>query len=203
MSKIIGLTGGIATGKSTVSRYLAEKGISIIDADIAARKVVEPQTEGLAQIVDAFSHDVLHADGSLNRKQLGKIVFSDEAKRLQLNALLHPLIRQWIRDETARLTSEQQPIIVLDIPLLYEAGYRKHCHQVVVVYTSKETQLKRLMERDGLNETEAKDRIDSQMSIEDKKELADIVIDNEGSLRETYEQVEQWLATLKEPGKTR
>lgn len=193
MTFILGLTGGIATGKSTVSRYFAEKGIPVVDADLAARKVVEPGTEGLAGIVAHFGPAILNMDGTLNRKKLGSIIFADEAKRQVLNQTLHIHIRRQIQNETQVLLDQKHSLIVLDIPLLFESGYDKNCNAVMVVYTTPEVQKQRLMARNNLTEQEANDRISSQISIDDKKALADIVIDNNGSLEATYEQVEKWL----------
>ena len=193
MTFILGLTGGIATGKSTVSRYLAEKGYPIVDADLIARRVVEPETEGLAKIVAHFGQEIIKKDGSLDREKLGALVFSQPEKRLTLNAILSQYIRRAIEEETAALVNEKHPLVVLDIPLLYEAGYESDCDAVMVVYTTVEEQLKRLMMRNQLTEEEALNRIASQESIEDKKMRADSVIDNNGARDQTYEQVETWL----------
>lgn len=193
MTFILGLTGGIATGKSTVSRYLAEKGYPIVDADLIARRVVEPETEGLAKIVAHFGQEIIKKDGSLDREKLGALVFSQPEKRLTLNAILSQYIRRAIEEETAALVNEKHPLVVLDIPLLYEAGYESDCDAVMVVYTTVEEQLKRLMTRNQLTEEEALNRIASQKSIEDKKMRADSVIDNNGARDQTYEQVETWL----------
>lgn len=193
MTFILGLTGGIATGKSTVSRYLAEKGYPIVDADLIARRVVEPETEGLAKIVAHFGQKIIKKDGSLDREKLGALVFSQPEKRLTLNAILSQYIRRAIEEETAALVNEKHPLVVLDIPLLYEAGYESDCDAVMVVYTTVEEQLKRLMTRNQLTEEEALNRIASQKSIEDKKMRADSVIDNNGARDQTYEQVETWL----------
>ena len=193
MTFILGLTGGIATGKSTVSRYLAEKGYPIVDADLIARRVVEPETEGLAKIVAHFGQGIIKKDGSLDREKLGALVFSQPEKRLTLNAILSQYIRRAIEEETAALVNEKHPLVVLDIPLLYEVGYESDCDAVMVVYTTVEEQLKRLMTRNQLTEEEALNRIASQKSIEDKKMRADSVIDNNGARDQTYEQVETWL----------
>lgn len=193
MTFILGLTGGIATGKSTVSRWFAEKGYPIIDADLIARRIVEPGTEGLAKIVAHFGPEIVKKDGSLNREKLGAIVFSQPEKREALNAILKLYIRRSIKEDTAALVNEKHALIILDIPLLYEAGYEKQCDAVMVVYTTVEVQLKRLMARNNLTEVEALNRIASQESIEDKKMRADYVIDNNGAINQTYEQVETWL----------
>ena len=193
MTYILGLTGGIATGKSTVSRYFFEKGYAVVDADVVARRVVEPGTEGLANIVAQFGTEIIQTDGTLNREKLGAMIFADAKKRETLNSLLSDLIRRAIMADTATLVNANQPLIVLDIPLLYEAGYETHCDAVMVVYTTEEVQRKRLMGRNNLSEEEALNRIASQEPIEAKKNRADIVIDNNGTMNDTYEQVETWL----------
>ena len=191
---ILGLTGCIATGKSTVSRYLASKGIALVDADLGARQVVEIGSPGLQAIADYFGSDVLLEDGSLDRKKLGSLIFSDSEKRAALDGLLDGYIRQWLRDQIDFHRQNGVDLLVLDIPLLFEAGYEPLCEAIMVVYTPKELQCQRLMQRDDLNKAQAIDRINSQLSIEIKKEKADIVIDNSGDLAETYLQVDQWLA---------
>lgn len=193
MTYILGLTGGIATGKSTVSRYFSDKGYAVVDADVVARRVVEPGTEGLANIVAHFGTEIIQKDGTLNREKLGVMIFSDAEKRETLNNLLSAQIRRTIMADTATLVNANQPLIVLDIPLLYEAGYETHCDAVMVVYTTEAVQLERLMARNNLTEEEALNRIASQEPIETKKDRADIVIDNNGPLNHTYEQVETWL----------
>lgn len=193
MTYILGLTGGIATGKSTVSRYFSDKGYAVVDADVVARRVVEPGTEGLANIVAQFGTEIIQTDGTLNREKLGAMIFADAKKRETLNSLLSDLIRRAIMADTATLVNANQPLIVLDIPLLYEAGYETHCDAVMVVYTTEEVQRKRLMGRNNLSEEEALNHIASQEPIEAKKNRADIVIDNNGTLNDTYEQVETWL----------
>lgn len=193
MTYILGLTGGIATGKSTVSRYFFKKGYAVVDADVVARRVVEPGTEGLANIVAQFGTEIIQTDGTLNREKLGAMIFADAKKRETLNSLLSDLIRRAIMADTATLVNANQPLIVLDIPLLYEAGYETHCDAVMVVYTTEAVQLERLMARNNLTEEEALNRIASQEPIETKKDRADIVIDNNGPLNHTYEQVETWL----------
>ncbi|MGO4961026.1 dephospho-CoA kinase [Jeotgalibaca porci] len=193
MTYILGLTGGIATGKSTVSRYFSDKGYAVVDADVVARRVVEPGTEGLANIVAHFGTEIIQKDGTLNREKLGAMIFSDAEKRETLNNLLSAQIRRTIMADTETLVNANQPLIVLDIPLLYEAGYETHCDAVMVVYTTEAVQLERLMARNNLTEEEALNRIASQEPIETKKDRADIVIDNNGPLNHTYEQVETWL----------
>ena len=176
-----------------MSRYFSDKGYAVVDADVVARRVVEPGTEGLANIVAHFGTEIIQTDGTLNREKLGAMIFSDAEKRETLNNLLSAQIRRTIMADTATLVNANQPLIVLDIPLLYEAGYETHCDAVMVVYTTEAVQLERLMARNNLTEEEALNRIASQEPIETKKDRADIVIDNNGPLNHTYEQVETWL----------
>ncbi|WP_442601450.1 dephospho-CoA kinase [Paenibacillus sp. KN14-4R] len=187
----IGLTGGIACGKSTVAAKLVQLGAILIDADVIAREVVLPGTPGLQQIKERFGQEVLNEDGTLNRKALGSLVFGNEVKRLALNAILHPLIRARIE---SRMTEEQlanpDKLVVVDIPLLYESGYEVIFEQVMVVYIPRDKQIERLMSRDGYNIEEAESRLHSQMNIEEKRQRADIVIDNRGSIEATEEQIE-------------
>lgn len=205
MTFILGLTGGIATGKSTVASYLAEKGLPIVDADVGARKVVEPNSEGLRRIIEEFGEKMLLEDGSLNRKRLGEVVFSQEEKRQLLNSLLHDLIRQWIQVETDLLKNDRYPFIVWDVPLLYEIHFEIDCDAIMVVYVPQEVQLQRLIRRDDISLEQAENRIRSQMPIEEKRRKADILIDNSGSIEDTHRQLDQWLKEnadlLEEPRK--
>ncbi|MCA5012988.1 MULTISPECIES: dephospho-CoA kinase [unclassified Enterococcus] len=193
MGMILGLTGGIATGKSTVVEIFKDEGFPIVDADIIAREIVEPGTPGLQAVVDAFGSELLFADGSLNRKKLGKIIFSDKQKRERLNQVLSPFLREAILTDIAR-KKNLSSLVIVDIPLLYEGGYDAVVDQVAVVYIPEELQLSRLMKRDDLSALEAEQRIDSQMPIEEKKNRADIIFDNQKTTEETKKQVKKWLS---------
>lgn len=187
----IGLTGGIACGKSTVAAMLVDKGAVLIDADRLAREVVEPDSPTLAQVVEAFGQAVLQPDGSLDRKRLGQIVFADEGARKKLESLLHPPIRALMRSRMAAYEQEDPArLVVVDVPLLYESGLAETFNEVMVVYVPSSVQLARLMERDGLKEEAAQQRIAAQLPIDRKKELADIVIDNSGTITETARQID-------------
>lgn len=189
----IGLTGGIATGKSTVSQMLERRGAALVDADRIAREVVEPGQAPLRQIAERFGQAVLNEDGTLNRRKLGQIVFSDEAERKALEAITHPAIRALMRERMERLEAERPDrLVVVDVPLLFESKLQSLFEQVLVVYVPRSVQLTRLMERDGLAEEEARKRLDAQMDIEDKKRLADYVIDNSSGLAETEEQIDRF-----------
>lgn len=188
----IGLTGGIATGKSTVSSMLIRKGALLVDADIIAREVMLPGHPVLAEVAAHFGQDVIMADGQLDRKKLGEIIFNDPKERLVLNELTHPAIRREIRRQMAEYeTAYPQRLVVVDIPLLYESELQSLFEKIMVVYVSREKQLQRLMERERISEERAVARLKSQMDIEQKKRMADYVIDNSGTLTETYQQVDK------------
>ncbi|WP_204668869.1 dephospho-CoA kinase [Gracilibacillus alcaliphilus] len=190
MEVIIGLTGNIATGKSTVSKMLIENyHIPVIDADIIAREVVEPGEPALRKIVQIFGQEVLQSDGSLDRAQLGSIIFADKSKRQQLNAIVHPAVRERMEEKKTALQADGYTTIVLDIPLLFENNLTYLVDRTMVVSTTKEVQKQRLMERNQLSEEEAEQRMNSQMDLEQKKQLADCVIDNSGTIAETWDQL--------------
>lgn len=192
---IIGLTGGIATGKSTVTMMLRDLGAYVVDADVWARKVVEPGSPGLQEIVDAFGKRVLREDGSLDRAVLGQVIFADASARQRLNDITHPRVREGLQSETAEYLSRHAESthvpVVWDVPLLFEGETRYLVDTTVLVYVSPNTQLKRLMARDGYPEEQARARIEAQMSIEEKRGLAAYVVDNSGSLEDTRKQVTQ------------
>lgn len=187
---LIGLTGGIACGKSTVSAMLVKHDALLVDADQVARDVVEPGEPALLQIAKIFGTNVLNSDGSLNRKQLGAIVFSDSDKLKQLEQITHPAIRARML-QTIEMYKQQQPnaLIVADIPLLYETNQAHLYEGVLVVYIPRELQVERLMNRNGLTQEDAEARIALQMDIEEKKKRADWVIDNSSTLENTEQQV--------------
>ena len=177
----IGLTGGIASGKSTVLTYFKDKGIPYIDADIVAREVVEPGTKGLEAIVDVFGSNVLHDDGTLNREALGAIVFHNEEKRRQLNDCLKEHIRNRIMELTAHYESNRTAVLIYDIPLLIEGEWYTMMDEVWLVNVNELTQIERLMSRNGFSKEDALARIKSQMRLDDKRSFADLIIDNNGT----------------------
>lgn len=188
----IGLTGGIATGKSTVSSMLTRKGALLVDADVIAREVMLPGHPVLAEVAAYFGQDVIQADGQLDRKKLGEIIFHDEKKRQALNEITHPAIRREIRKQmTDYEAAYPDRLVVVDIPLLYESELQSLFEKVIVVYVPREIQLHRLMERDNITKERAEARLNSQMDIEQKKQLADEVIDNSGTLEKTSFQVDE------------
>lgn len=190
---VLGLTGGIATGKSTAAAVFSRHQIPMIDGDIIAREVVQPQTPGLAAIVQEFGEEILQEDGSLDRVALAKIIFDSTEQRQKLDHLLDPFIRQAITEQIKQQKANY-PLVVVDIPLLFEGHYEQEMDAVAVVYLPEEIQLQRLMKRNQLTLDEAKKRIQSQMPIEEKKKLADIVFDNSGSKDELTCQIERWLS---------
>ncbi len=189
MGKTIGLTGSVATGKSTVSNLIQQAGIPLVDADIAARKVVEKGTGGLAEIVAYFGKDILLEDGTLNRAKLGEIIFRDKEKREKLNEITHPRVKDYMLNERERFFEAGEKVVFFDIPLLFESHLESLVDQIIVVWTTPETELKRLMERNNLTKEEALARINSQMGIDEKAKKADFVIDNNESLEKTQKQV--------------
>ncbi|MBQ5369815.1 MAG: dephospho-CoA kinase [Peptococcaceae bacterium] len=194
-STVIGLTGGIACGKSMISAYLAQKGIPVIDGDLVARQIVEPGTKGLAQIVDTFGAEYLHADGTLNRAMLGSLVFADKEALQQLNAITKPLLLEAFKTQINALHAH--PMIVLDVALLLEDhDYKELADQVWVVTVSPVQQLARLMKRNSYTAEEAQNRINAQMSNEERIQYADVVIDNNGTMSETIAQVDRLLYNI-------
>ncbi|MGN7383242.1 dephospho-CoA kinase [Chlamydia abortus] len=190
----IGLTGGIASGKSTVASILVERGAVLVDADRIAREVVLPGTELLEQVANRFGQAILNPDGSLNRKKLGEIVFADDAARKDLEGLLHPQIRLRMKQRMQEAEdTDPGRLVVVDVPLLYESGLQQMFEQVMVVYVPRSKQLERLMARDGITAAQAEQRLNAQMDIEKKRELADIVINNEGSLTDTIRQIDHFI----------
>ncbi|MBW1779805.1 MAG: dephospho-CoA kinase [Deltaproteobacteria bacterium] len=183
---ILGVTGGIASGKTTVANMLAELGAPIIDFDLLARKVVRPGTPAFREIVDYFGDQVIGGDGTLDRKRLSGIVFSDAAKRKILEGITHPrIVAAFVREARQLAESDPHGIVQAVIPLLFEGNLHHLVHKILVVYVSPETQIKRLTKRDTITREEANRILDSQMPIDQKVAQADFVIRNEGSIEET------------------
>ncbi len=186
---IAGLTGGIASGKSTVSRMLADAGARIIDADQIAREVVQPGTSAYGEIVSVFGRHILQSDGAIDRKRLGDVIFNDPEKKARLNAIVHPRVFQRTDQMIADIANQApEAVVILDVPLLLEAGMDRDLAELIVVYIPESLQLERLMARDGINVADAMARIRSQMPIEEKRKRASIVIDNSGSLSDCRRQ---------------
>ena len=190
----IGLTGSIACGKSTASSYLRSLGYAVADADAISRALTAPGGAALRPIREAFGDGVFD-DGVLNRRALGSLVFADAGRRAQLNAILHPLIISQIRSELARHDAPGR-LVFADVPLLYECAMEPLFERIWVVSVSRETQLQRLMTRDRLSDAEAIRRIDAQMPLEQKRRMADAVIDTDGPLEQTHKQIDALLFAL-------
>ena len=186
----IGLTGGIASGKSTVSKMLVQLGAMIVDTDKIAREVVSPGSAAMTAICGRFGPEVVDEFGVLRRDVLARIIFSDAKAREWLQNLLHPLIRKRAEELAHQAELAGQPAVVFDVPLLFESGWDKNVDRIWTVYVLPDTQRKRLAKRDGLTETEISARIASQLPIGEKAKRSDVVINNEGDLTETFRQVE-------------
>lgn len=190
--RLIGLTGGIGSGKSTVARMLAQRGAAVVDADLLAREVVAPGRPALAEIAAEFGESVLLPDGRLDRAALGAVVFADAARRERLNAITHPRVGALMQERIAAALASDAPLVVVDIPLLFEGARQSLFEGVLLVWVPPDVQLHRLVERDGMAEDEAQARVAAQMPIDDKRGLATWVIDNSGPLDATERQVDQW-----------
>lgn len=191
--KAIAITGSIATGKSTVSKYLIQQGYPVIDTDIISRIVVEKGTIGLERLKENFGEGIIQADGTLNRKALSNIVFNDEASKEKLNQILHPLISKESKERMAAYKEEGHSLIFVDIPLYYEVDIDIPTDAVWLVYVSPDIQLERLMKRNLMSEEDARQLISNQISIQDKAKWSEIVIDNSNTLEETHKQIDQLL----------
>lgn len=195
MAFIIGLTGGIGCGKSTVSDYLRSKNLIVIDADVIAHQITAPNMEAVAQIAATFGATLINADGALDRQQLAAIVFSDEAALAKLNQITHPLIEKEI--EQIIDAKFQERLLILDIPLLFETKtYLSKIDQSWLVIANERQQIERIMKRDHLSETQIRARINNQMATTEKMKLADKIIDNSQSIKITYDQVDKLLKEI-------
>ncbi len=188
--KLYGLTGGIATGKSTVSALLREKGAPILDADEIAREVVEPGTRGLEEVAARFP-GVVGPDGRLDRAALGRRIFGDEPQRQALNAILHPRIQQAFLERTQALADQGAPLAIYDAALLFENQLQGLMDGVILVSAPRELQISRLAARNGLSRAQAEARIDSQLPLSEKEKLATWVVDNSGTIERTRAQVDR------------
>lgn len=194
---VIGLTGGIASGKSTVSNMFRNQGIRIIDADKISRDVVEIGEPAYQQIVKTFGQDILLDDQTINREKLGAIIFSNDKNRQQLNEIVHPAVRKEMLKQKQEEKERNAKQVVLDIPLLFESKLTHMVDVTVLVYVDEQTQLKRLMNRNGYSKEEAMMRIQSQLPLKEKVKLADVIINNNGSIEDTEAQVIEFLNGLK------
>ncbi|HDJ7317247.1 TPA: dephospho-CoA kinase [Staphylococcus aureus] len=190
MPKVIGLTGGIASGKSTVSELLSVFGFKVVDADKAAREAVKKGSKGLAQVREVFGDEAIDENGEMNRRYMGDLVFNHPEKRLELNAIIHPIVRD-IMEEEKQEYLKQGYNVIMDIPLLFENELENTVDEVWVVYTSESIQMDRLMQRNNLSLEDAKARVYSQISIDKKSRMADHVIDNLGDKLELKQNLER------------
>lgn len=205
---IFGLTGTIGSGKSSVAALLEKKGALILDADLISREVVAPGSEGLSQIVGHFGEEILLCDGALDRKKLGKLVFSDPVQKSELEKILHPLIRQHYLSQLARLQKEiaqglhkQAVAIVYVVPLLFESGYKyPEIKKTIVVSAPEQTCLERVMKRDSCSRDLARRKLSSQLSMKEKVKRADYVISNSGTEKELQAEVDRLVSTLRQQG---
>lgn len=194
---IVGLTGGYASGKSTVAKMFVELGGVLIDADKLAREVVKPDKQAWFEIVAHFGKGILLENKEIDRKALGEIVFGSDAERERLNAIVHPrVLDEELKSIEEIRKREPDAMIILSVPLLIESGHYKNCDKIVVVTVDKDTQIKRLMERDGFPREESVRRISAQMPLSEKVTYADFVIDNSGSRQETELQVKEVFKKL-------
>lgn len=190
----VGITGGIGTGKSVMTKYLIHKGYKVIDADQIAREVVEPGKKGLSSIVEFFGSDLLTERGTLNREKLGQIIFDDQEARLRLNAMLHPLIKDEIANQIDALGNVG--LVFVDVPLLFETNSQSLYDETVLIYATEDICLERIVRRDKISPELANKKINAQFAINEKVKLATYVIDNSKSLDAFYHAVDLYLTTL-------
>ena len=194
--KLVGLTGGIASGKSTVAKILTELGAAIVDADMLSREVVAPGHDGWKEIVANFGGDVLQADQNLDRQKLRTLIFNNPDARKQLEAIIHPRVRALAERRIREHGEAGYAVVVYEVPLLFEGNLQEWLRPVILVASNVDIQRQRLQRRDGLDATAAQKHIDAQMSLEDKRKLADYVIENDGSLADLESQVRAVLAKI-------
>ena len=199
--KIIGLTGGIASGKSTVTKYLRQQGYTVVDCDKIAWELAEPDRSIWQAYFARYGSKVINPDRSLNRQAVADIVFRDKKELDAINSLVHPLIKDEMMSQVKAASDEGETVIFLDVPLLFEASYDKLVDEKWLVYVSRDTQLRRLMSRNDFSHDEAVRRIDSQMSLEEKKKLSDVIINNNADRKRLRRQLDEKLEHLRIEGK--
>ena len=189
--KVIGLTGGIGTGKSTIAGLFRGKGVPVIDLDEIVRELQKPGKEVYRKIISEFGESIVDEKGEIKRKELGRVVFADANKREKLNKLVHPAVLERLKDLLFLYEKEREPVVVVEIPLLFELKLMNIFDAIIVVYAPENIQINRVMQRDNVTREEATNRIKSQISIEEKKERSDYVIDNSGDISVTTQQFEK------------
>lgn len=196
--RIVGLTGGIGSGKSTVTDYLISKGFHVLDADKIAREIVMPGSDMLIELASVFGEGILQEDGSLDRKQLGDMVFSDAEKKKILDRLMHTRILELIHERILQFREETEhaKVIFIDAPLLFETGLSKSADEIWVIDADDETRIRRIMARDGLEREEILKRFQSQMTREEKNSRADVILDNTGDHDALYRQIDELLKKI-------
>ena len=197
MTKVLGLTGGIASGKSTADHFFQKQGLPLIDSDQIAHQILTPGQEGYNLVVEKFGPGFLTATKEIDRRRLGQTVFSDQSRLQTLNDITHPLIFREIEDRIAQNKRMKKPLVIVDAPLLFETGGQSYCDQTLLLAVPEQIQLERLQARDGLDEAEALKKIHSQMPLAQKEKLADYVVTNTGTISELENKLAQLLLELK------
>jgi len=194
--KIIGLTGGIATGKSTVAEMFRNANIPIIDTDVIAKEVLNKGSVGYLEVIEHFSEDILHTDKEINRKKLGRIIFTNAKKRKKLNSIVHPKVKDFVLTEIEKNRQMNKEVVIVDVPLLYESGFDSLVDEVIVVYVDPESQIQRLMDREQITNEYAIMKIKAQIPLEEKVKKATYLIDNSSSILDTKKQFTKILAEI-------
>ncbi len=190
---VVGLTGGVGSGKSTVAEIVRKRGLPVVDADLLAREVVRPEGEAYGPVLAEFGRGILNRDGSIDRARLASLVFGDAERRQRLERLIHPHVVRRMVGEIERARERDDPAIILDVPLLFEAGLEQLCDRIWVVWAREDQRMRRLAARDGMEPDDVRRRMGAQMSLEEKMTRADVIIDNSGSFEETRRRVDHLL----------
>lgn len=197
MTLVLGLTGGIATGKSTADEFFKKKNIPIIDSDLIAHNIMDVGKPAWKQVRDTFGLEYINPDQTVNRKKLGNLVFNNSAELKKLNDITHPLIYQEIQEKIKKEKDKKTPLVIVDAPILFETGGQNYCDKTLVISLPEDLQVKRLMARNNLTKKEALSRINSQMPLAKKEKLATFVVDNAGTIEELESKLEKLLKEIK------